>query len=103
MFINYPNNLGIYSSKSYIENKVYTPKTIEEELKNFDFFLRDNVFPGKLEINLLKQYPETKSSDNTNLDLWYQRFEIKRYTPNLQEITVSQDKVIGLIIHKKTR
>ena len=100
-FINYPNNLGIYSSKSYIENKVYTPKTIEEELKNFDFFLRRNVFPGKLEINLLKQYPETKSSDNTNLDLWYQRFEIKRYTPNLQEITVSQDKVIGLIIHKK--
>ena len=49
----------------------------------------------------MKQYPETKSSDNTNLDLWYQRFEIKRYTPNLQEITVSQDKVIGLIIHKK--
>ena len=26
---------------------------------------------------------------------------MKRYTPNLQEITVSQDKVIGLIIHKK--
>ena len=49
----------------------------------------------------MKQYPETKSSDNTNLDLWYQRFEIKRYTPNSQEITVGQDKVIGLLIHKK--
>ena len=46
-FINYPNNLGIYSSKSYIENKVYTPKTIEEELKIFDFFLRENVFPAR--------------------------------------------------------
>ena len=97
-FINYPNNFGIYSKKSYIENKVYTQKTIEEELKNFDFFLRDNVFPGKLEINLMKQYQETKSG---NLDLWYHCFEIKRYTPTLQEITLSQNKVIGLIIHKK--
>ena len=100
-FINYPNNFGIYSKKKYLENKVYTPKTIEEELKNFDFFLRDNVFPGKLEVNLKKQYSETKSNNNTNLDLWYHRFEIKRYTPTSQAITVSQDKVIGLIIHKK--
>ena len=51
----------------------------------------------------MKQYQETKSGNNTNLDLWYHCFEIKRYTPTSQEITVSQDKVIRLIIHKKTR
>ena len=37
-FINYPNNFGVYSNKGYLENEIYNPKTIEDKLKQFDFF-----------------------------------------------------------------
>ena len=32
-FVNYPNDFGIFSTKYFLENKIYTTKTIEEELK----------------------------------------------------------------------
>ena len=55
-FINYPNKFGIYSNKGFIENKIYSPNTIAEELKKLDFFTREDFFQGKLDLTLFKEY-----------------------------------------------
>ena len=37
-FINHPNKFGIYSNKGIIENQIYSPNTIAEELKQLEIF-----------------------------------------------------------------
>ena len=69
-FINHPNKFGIYSNKGFIENQIYTPNTIAEELKKLEFFARENFFQGKLEFSLFKEYLNEKSSIDRNAILW---------------------------------
>lgn len=42
--INHPNKFGIYSNKGFIENQIYTPNKIAEELKKLEFFPGDIFF-----------------------------------------------------------
>ena len=48
-FINHPNKFGIYSNKGFIENQIYTPNSIAEELKKLEFF-PEKVYSGKTRI-----------------------------------------------------
>ena len=91
-FINHPNKFGIYSNKGFIENQIYTPDTIAEELKKLEFFARENFFQGKLEFSLFKDYLDEKSSIDTNAIPWWQRFEIKHYKTNSQKFLSNQKK-----------
>ena len=100
-FINYPNKFGIYSNKGFIENKIYSPNTIAEELKKLDFFTREDFFQGKLDLTLFKEYLDEKSSIDRNAIPWWQRFEIKHYKSNSQKTLANQNKVLGLLIHKR--
>ena len=100
-FINYPNKFGIYSNKGFIENKIYSPNTIAEELKKLDFFTREDFFQGKLDLTLFKEYLDEKSSIDGNAIPWWQRFEIKHYKSNSQKTLANQNKVLGLLIHKR--
>ena len=43
-FINHLNKLGIYSNKGFIKNQIYTPNTMEDELKPLDFFQEKIIF-----------------------------------------------------------
>ena len=100
-FINHPNKFGIYSNKGFIENQIYTPNTIAEELKKLEFFTRENFFQGKLEFRLFKEYLNEKSSIDRNTIPWWQRCEIKHYKSNSQKSLADQNKVLGLLIHKR--
>ena len=100
-FINHPNKFGIYSNKGFIENQIYTPNSIAEELKKLEFFTRENFFQGKLEFRLFKEYLNEKSSIDRNTIPWWQRFEIKHYKSNSQNSLADQNKVLGLLIHKR--
>ena len=54
LFINYPNNLGVYSIKQFIEKKNYTPLLIEKELKSFEnIFSNDKL---KLSFDFISDY-----------------------------------------------
>ena len=57
-FINHPNKFGIYSNKGFIENQIYTPNTIAEELKKLEFF------PGKF---FFKESSNLVYSKNTSM------------------------------------
>merc|ERR1712148_86498 len=97
----HPNKFGIYSNKGFIENQIYTPDTIAEELKKLEFFARENFFQGKLEFSLFKEFLDEKSSIDTNAIPWWQRFEIKHYKTNSQKSLSNPKKILGLIIHKR--
>ena len=100
-FINHPNKLGIYSNKGFIQNQIYTPNTIAKKKKKLEFFSRENYFQGKLEFSLFKEYLNEKSSIDRNTIPWWQRFEIKHYKSNSQKSLADQNKVLGLLIHKR--
>ena len=70
-------------------------------MRQLDFFSRENFFLGKLELSLFKEYLGEKSGDNTNITPWWQRFEIKHDKSTTQKPLADQNKVIGLIIHKR--
>ena len=57
-FINHPNKFGIYSNKGFIENQIYTPNKIAEELKKLEFF------PGKI---FFKESSNLVYSKNTSM------------------------------------
>ena len=62
-FINYPNNFSIYLNKIFIDNQIYTPKSIEEKLKRSTIFSRDE---GKINIDLVNNYIEKHFDDKNS-------------------------------------
>ena len=101
-FINYPNNFGIYSNKIFIDNQIYTPKTIEEELKRSTIFSNGE---GKINIDLANIYIEKLFNDKKNIPTLLQQFVLKRSKNNVNsnnslEYFTSSNKVIGVLVHK---
>ena len=97
-FINYSNDFGIFSTKYFLENKIYTTKTIEEELKEFKCF---SSAEGKINISLVSDYLKDTFDDNINIPpSLLQQFQIKQNTPKSEGIFDYQDKLLGLIIHE---
>ena len=70
-------------------------------MKKLDFFTREDFFQGKLDLTLFKEYLDEKSSIDRNAIPWWQRFEIKHYKSNSQKTLANQNKVLGLLIHKR--
>ena len=70
-------------------------------MKKLEFFSRENFFQGKLEFSLFKEYLNEKSSIDRNTIPWWQRFEIKHYKSNSKNSLADQNKVLGLLIHKR--
>ena len=98
-FIKFPNKFGIYPIEEYIENRIYTANTIEEELKQLNFFSSKEFFEGRLEINLFKEFYKDQGDEIDAHRWWWQRFEIKRRTPKIQTNIFDQSQEIGLLIH----
>ncbi len=97
-FINYSNDFGIFSTKYFLENKIYTTKTIEEELKEFKCF---SSAEGKINISLVSDYLKDTFDDNINIPpSLLQQFQIKQNTPKSEGVFDYQDKLLGIIIHE---
>ena len=97
-FINYANDFGIFYTKYFLENKIYTTKTIEEELKEFKCF---SSAEGKINISLVSDYLKDTFDDNINIPpSLLQQFQIKQNTPKSEDVFDYQDSLLGIIIHE---
>ena len=97
-FVNYSNDFGIFSTKYFLENKIYTTKTIEEELKEFKCFSNEE---GNLNIALVSDYLKETFDDNINIPpSLLQQFQIKRNSLKSEGIFDNEDKLLGIIVHE---
>ena len=97
-FVNYSNDFGIFSTKYFLENKIYTTKTIEEELKEFKCFSNEE---GNLNIALVSDYLKETFDDNINIPpSLLQQFQIKRNSLKSESIFDNEDKLLGIIVHE---
>ena len=100
LFINYPNEFGISSIKSEIEDKYYTPSTLLEKLKSYENIYSSDKLRLSFEFNedeITKFYLKQKWGSGTNIPSFLNQFTIKC---NVINNFVDDKDFLGLLIHK---